>query len=63
MKKLNVVQKIEYLESNLAVIHSQRNIDALESIGKFYKRHKYLSDGQETYIDIIIDNVKKIRGV
>lgn len=63
IKKRSIIEKIEYLEENLGVIESQRHLDAIEGIGMFYRKRKELSEDQEMYLDILIGNVMKIRGI
>lgn len=63
VKKKATKEKIQYLEDNLAVVESQRHIDAIESLGSFYNRNKKLSEGQEEYLDILVSNVRKVRGI
>lgn len=60
-KKCAIKEKINYLEENLAVITSQRHISAIESMGKSYKKFKGLTEAQLKYVDILVDNVRKVR--
>ena len=61
VKKSNPKTKLKFLEDNLAVIESQRHISAIEGMGKMYKKNKKLSEDQETYLDILVENVKRVR--
>jgi len=63
VKKTDVKTKINYLTSNLAVVESQRHIDAIYSMERFHKRFGEVTEDQERYLDILVDNVKRTKDV
>lgn len=63
VKKLTTKNKIQFLEDNLAVVENQRSINAIEGIGGMFRKNKEISEDQETYLDILVDNVRRVRGI
>ncbi len=58
---MTLKEKIEYLEENLTKLKSQRELDAVFSMGRQFMANKVLSEAQEEYLDIMIEQVNRVR--
>jgi hypothetical protein len=54
-----VKQKLNFLTDNLAVIESQRHIDDIDSISRFHSKWGEITENQEKYVDILVENVQR----
>lgn len=60
-QKSTTKMKLAFLLQNLAFVKTQKHIDAIESLEKFYERYGELTEPQDKYLDIIIRNVKTLQ--
>lgn len=59
IKKTNpLTDKFNFLIANIGIVRNQRFVNAIDSLNKYYKRHKKITDDQELYVDYLVRHVK-----